>query len=81
MNEMNKNFAIFSIFILFSYFISNTVMAEEILTWEDCVKEAKKNHPDLTSAEEKIKQSEASKSIIASNYWPSADINMEEIQI
>lgn len=42
----------------------------EILTWQDCVKEAAKNHPALISAEEKIKQSEESKNITKSAVFP-----------
>ncbi len=47
------------------------------LTWEDCVKEAKENHPDLISAEEKINQAKASKRIATSNLLPqiSGDIS------
>ena len=40
--------------------------AEEALTWQDCVKEAAKNHPDLISAQEVVKQNQADKSIAAS---------------
>ncbi len=51
--------------LLFSGFFLHQALAEEILTWEDCVKEAAKNHPDLIAAQESIKQSEASKKITA----------------
>ena len=40
---------------LFLCFAGGNVQAEE-LTWEDCVIEAKQNHPDLVSAEEKLNQ-------------------------
>lgn len=44
--------------------------AEEALTWEDCVDEALKNHPDLVSAMEKVKQARADKDITLSTVLP-----------
>ncbi len=38
---------------------ANFVHAGEILTWEECVREAKRNHPDLISAAEEVKQAKA----------------------
>jgi outer membrane protein TolC len=52
------------------------VRAEEILTWEDCVKEAAKNHPDLISATEVVKGSEAAQSISASGQYPQVDASL-----
>ena len=62
-----------SLFLVFSV----SLYAEEIftpprysgagLTWEDCVKIARKNHPDLVSAEEKLNQVKANKAITTSN--------------
>jgi outer membrane protein TolC len=45
-------------------------MAEETLTWKDCVKEALINHPDLISGKEKVKQAEADKDITSSAMLP-----------
>ncbi len=59
-----------TIFILFFCFVPNGVRAEEILTWEDCLTEAKRNHPDLVSAEAKIDQAEANKRITSSDLFP-----------
>ncbi len=61
--------------ILFTGFLGN-VRAEEILAWQDCIKEAQKNHPDLISAEENVKQLEASKKITASTLFPQIDSNV-----
>jgi len=47
--------------------------AQEALTWDDCVKEAAKNHPDLISATEAVKASEAARRITASSQYPRAD--------
>jgi len=52
-------------------------MAEETLTWQNCVKEAAKNHPDLISAEESVKQSEASKKITTSTLFPQINSNLD----
>ncbi len=62
-------------FFVFSVCANLTVLsiAEEMLTWQDCVKEAAKNHPDLISAQESIKQSEASKKITTSTIFPQID--------
>jgi outer membrane protein TolC len=52
------------------------VMAEEILSWEDCILEAKKNNPDLISAQENINQQKASKTITASGLYPQISGNV-----
>ncbi|MFA5304907.1 MAG: TolC family protein [Candidatus Omnitrophota bacterium] len=52
-------------------------MAEEALSWHTCVKEAAKNHPDLISAEEGIKQSEATKKVTASALFPQVNSNLD----
>ncbi len=44
--------------------------AEEVLTWQDCIKEAALNHPDLIAAQDIVKESEASKRITASTLLP-----------
>ncbi len=49
------------------------VRAEEILTWEDCLVEAEKNHPDLISAAESVNQQKAGKAITASGLYPQID--------
>ena len=65
---MNKRSFLF-ILLFFSCFLPQSA-AEEVLTWQDCVREAAKNHPDLISAQESVKQSEASKKITASSALP-----------
>ncbi|MBF0384450.1 MAG: TolC family protein [Candidatus Omnitrophica bacterium] len=57
-----------SLFLLFSS--PGISIAEEILSWEDCIKEAAKNHPDLISAKEVLKQSQANKEITKSSALP-----------
>lgn len=50
--------------------------AEE-LTWNDCVKEAASNHPDLISARESVKQYRASEKISFSAMLPQVDSSLE----
>jgi len=50
--------------------------AEDTLDWQDCIKEASKNHPDLIAAQESIKQSAASKTITASTLFPQVNSNI-----
>lgn len=59
------------------FFIYNGTRAEELMTWDDCVREAAKNHPDLVSAQMSVKSAQADKSIAASGLFPqvSTDLN------
>ena len=68
---------IFTIIILLLCFTINNVKAEEILSWGDCIKEAKRNHPDLFSGKEIVNQTKAKKLITISNILPqiSSDFN------
>jgi outer membrane protein TolC len=54
------------------------VGAEEVLNWGDCVKEARKNHPDLLSAEEVVNQAKANKTITISNMLPQISTELSE---
>ena len=44
--------------------------AEQMLSWDDCVREAKKDHPDLVSAAEKLNQAKAAKEVTRSGVMP-----------
>lgn len=72
---MLKHFKIFCVLASFLSLFLNKAMAEEVLTWPDCIQEAAKNHPDLISAQEGIKQSEAVKKITASALFPQINSN------
>ena len=52
--------------------------AEDAIAWEDCVKEAKLNHPDLVSAKEKVNVARAAKEITRSAVLPQVTGNAEE---
>ncbi len=51
------------------------VLADQLLTWKDCLREAAKNHPDLIAAQEQVIQQQASKTITASNHYPQVSAN------
>jgi len=72
MKQIRFAFIIFAIFI-FSPF---GLRAEEILSWQDCIKEAAKNHPDLIAAQEEVNQAVAEKKITASALFPQIDANL-----
>lgn len=63
------------ILIFFCIFLTNAI-GQEVLTWLDCIKEAQKNHPDLISAQENIKQEEAGKKISSSALSPQIDSSL-----
>ena len=61
---------------IFLNITSGNLMAQEALTWDECIVEAAKNNPDLIAAEQQIKQSEASKKITASTLYPQVDASL-----
>jgi outer membrane protein TolC len=61
-------------FILPAY--AENTASLEVLTWQDCLREAAQNHPDLISAEEAIRQSEAAKAISGSALLPQVDADL-----
>ncbi|MDO8535688.1 MAG: TolC family protein [Candidatus Omnitrophota bacterium] len=69
---------ILSVILFLSAFLLNEASAEETLQWQDCVKEAKKNNPDLVSALEKVNQAKASKEITRSAYLPQLGFDASE---
>ena len=79
MIKMAKYITILSAFLLLFSTVSVKAETEEILEWKECVMEAKKNHPDLISALEKIKQARASKEITRSAYIPQLNFDASEV--
>lgn len=53
----------------------NGVVAQT-LTWQDCVREARQNNPNLLSATEKLKQSGINMTVSKSNYYPQINGNL-----
>jgi outer membrane protein TolC len=56
--------------VLFLYGDPSAVRAEDVLRWEDCVNEARENHPDLISAFERVNQAGSDKDIVLSDMLP-----------
>jgi len=61
------------------FFPITAVYGEENIDWLSCVNEAKKSHPDLVSASEKIKQAKASKEITRSAFLPLLGFDASEV--
>ena len=59
--------------------VSDTKAEDEIIVWKECVKEAKKQHPDLLSAAEKVNQAKAGKEITRSAALPQITGNASEV--
>jgi outer membrane protein TolC len=68
-----KYFKIFPIVLVFLFISYRPVIAEGVLSWQECIKEAAKNNLNLISAQEGVKESQASKTITASGLWPQID--------
>jgi len=73
---MHKHLGVLPLLILFSCFLFKSAPAEETLSWQDCLREAAKNHPDLLAAQESVKESQAAKQITASTLYPQIDSNL-----
>ncbi len=68
----------FIILLFLCVTLNESRAAEETLTWMGCVKEAKRKHPDLVSAIEKVDEAAASKEITRSAYLPQVTGNIAE---
>jgi len=62
--------------LVFLFIFYRIVFAEEMLSWEDCIREAAKNNPDLIASGEKLRQVEADKKITASQLFPQIDSSL-----
>lgn len=56
--------------------VIRTVSAGEALTWQDCLREAKKNNPELISSGEGIQQQRSSRTETASSLFPQIDASL-----
>ncbi|MCJ7662626.1 MAG: TolC family protein [Desulfobacterales bacterium] len=52
--------------------------AQEVLTWQACVNEARQNHPDLISAKEVVNQSKADRAIAISTILPQVSTEVRQ---
>ena len=62
-----------------AFLSSYKAAAEEVFDWRACIKEASKSHPDLISAEEVVKQSEAAKKVTASALFPQINSSLDAV--
>lgn len=58
------------------YLFCPLAAAEESLSWQECIKEAAKNHPDLIASQEQVKQSQEAKKITASSLFPQVEAGL-----
>lgn len=65
-----KSLHTYFLFLIVALFFPNIVYSQNIYTWQNCITEAVKNHPDLISAREKINQSKADKGTTISSLLP-----------
>jgi outer membrane protein TolC len=75
---MKKYILFLSLVMSFNCFFLNPVGAKETLTWEECIQEAKKNHPDLISAEAVVNQTKADKAIVISTMLPQVSTELNQ---
>ncbi len=52
-------------------------IGQEIIKWQDCIRLAKENHPELQSAREKVNQAKANTGIARSGLLPQLDANAD----
>lgn len=64
------------IFVIVSFLFCIKSFSEETLAWQDCVKEAAKNNPDLIAAVENVNQQKAAKGITASGLYPQVESSL-----
>jgi len=76
---MTKHITPLAAVLMVLTFIPGNVRAEEMIAWKACVEEAKRDHPDLVSAAQKINQYKATKEITRSAYVPQITGNASEV--
>lgn len=65
------------------FFCSTTsIYAQDVLTWKDCLDQARKNNPNLISSQEAVREQEAGKAITARGQFPqiNADLGISRDQ-
>ena len=73
-----KYIKLLSILLAVSCCVLDKAMADDAITWQECVKQAKLQHPDLVSAKEKVNESLAAKEITRSEVLPQITGNAAE---
>lgn len=71
-----KIFMGISLFVFALCFEFSSAYAGDVMTWEDCIAEAKSNSPTLISSKENLNQQKAQKWVTASTLFPQVSANM-----
>jgi len=64
------------VILLVCFFTSGSAFAEEMLTWQQCINEARKAHPDLYAAQALMQQTDADERIAASARSPQLSLSV-----
>lgn len=62
--------------LTFIFTFTNNLWANEVLTWNDCIRETLTNNPDLVSAQAQLEQTVADKDITQSTALPQINTNL-----
>lgn len=71
MKKLQNRLAVMIIMLACAVVFASGARAAEVLTWDECVREASAHHPDLVSASESVKQAEAQRDIVKGGLYPS----------
>ncbi len=74
--NMRRLILIFICILFILPFFVSVLGAEEVLTWHDCLTQAKENNPDLISSAEQVNQKKSSKDITASGLYPQTNATL-----
>lgn len=70
MAQIEHYHRVFKIAFVIFVMTAHLAFAQETLSWQDCLREAARNHPDLIAASESINQARNTKTITASGLFP-----------
>lgn len=73
---MTERLKLIIIGLFLAFVFSANAVAEDVLSWSACVEEARKNHPDIISAYQDVRQSQADKDITKSGILPEISTNL-----
>jgi outer membrane protein TolC len=75
---MGRNIVVISILFSCFYLSLSAAGAQEVLTWQDCIKEAQENNPDLISSKEVVNQFKAQKLTAISAILPQVSTEVSQ---
>lgn len=74
---MSGKIRLIPIFFFSLFFLCAGLFAQEDFTWTACLEEARRNNPDLISAQESLNQQIAAKSVTASAVYPQVSASFD----